>query len=156
MNCNQAETAMMQHMEKTIEPETAKSLAKHVLQCKTCREVYLVFDQSMDCVDSIQAPAGFTESVMASVTKMHVSQAQNILKFLWGISGVLIGIVLTSDGFVNAANEAVLRLGQMDFINIEISNSLGFVSLFFVIMLSGLLYVLQQQEKGILHDYTGN
>ena len=110
MTCEQAETAMLAHMETTISLKDARRLAAHVESCETCREYYLAFDETMEYAasaeaDWLEAPQGFTASVMAAVQHMPVyakpevvekirSRGQATLHILWGVSAILFGIAL--------------------------------------------------------------
>ena len=114
MDCTQSEIAIMQHVEKTITPEDARQLAKHVLTCKTCREDYLMFDEIIECLEDesfeiVSAPEGFTASVMTKVrdsvisaeefvfvkqNQIAVSGSNLVTRVLWGFSAVFIGIGL--------------------------------------------------------------
>ena len=51
MDCQKAELAMMQYMEKNILPQTAHELARHVLSCENCREEFLALDEAIDFME---------------------------------------------------------------------------------------------------------
>ena len=102
MDCSQSEIFMMQHFEKTIKPKNANALARHVLSCESCRELYLAFDEGFDISagELTEAPSGFTESVMGKVRefpdyKKAVTGSISVaLRVLWGLSAIVTGIVL--------------------------------------------------------------
>jgi len=112
MDCKQSEIAMMQHMEKTITPADARSLAKHILACETCREYYLAFDEAMelltDDIELTAPPEDFTKSVMTKINAAAnvaekpavveavsvVSDGQIFIKIVWGIGAILMGFGL--------------------------------------------------------------
>ena len=104
MDCNQAELAMMAHMEKTIHPAQARDLAQHVLSCETCREYYIGFDMALEVLDDAelsQPPADFTSNVMTQVRKLPayskpepVASANVSLRILWGLSAIFLGVGL--------------------------------------------------------------
>ena len=102
MNCNQAELAMMEHMEKTIRPARARDLAQHVLGCEACREYYVGFDMAFEVLNDAELsipPADFTQSVMAQVRKLPAHtppepSASVALHILWGLGAIVLGIGL--------------------------------------------------------------
>ncbi|MCL2498712.1 MAG: hypothetical protein FWE90_00070 [Defluviitaleaceae bacterium] len=113
MDCLKAETAMMRYIEKTLKPEDARDLAKHVLRCEPCRELYLMMDASADILEAPPAepPEGFTEKVMALVRNLHenpesamlevknpstpsVTAGNAVFRVLWGLSGIVMGVAL--------------------------------------------------------------
>ena len=104
MDCNQAELAMMAHMEKTIHPAQARDLAQHVLNCEACREYFIGFDMALDVLgdaELCEAPADFTQAVMAQVRKLPAhtqpepaASTSISLRVLWGLSAIVIGVGL--------------------------------------------------------------
>ncbi|MDR0272063.1 MAG: hypothetical protein LBI27_01940 [Clostridiales bacterium] len=104
MDCKQSEIYMMQHFEKTITPPNARELAKHVLICKKCRELYLTFDVAAEVsLNLTEAPENFTESVMTAVraearskeiTIDYEAHGQTVLRIIWGLGAVLFGFGL--------------------------------------------------------------
>jgi len=99
MNCNQAQLAMMEHMEKTIQPARARDLTKHVLVCESCREYYIGFDMALDVLNDAELstpPADFTQNVMAQVRKhpAHSKPIAMYLRVLWGLGAIFLGIGL--------------------------------------------------------------
>jgi len=121
MDCQKAEILIMQHFEKTIKPANASKLAKHVLTCELCRELYVTLDEAMDFANTTNeeltpAPESFTNSVMAMVraeepyakavlvtaeaaSQMEVTITKPetggvILRIIWGFSAILLGVVM--------------------------------------------------------------
>jgi len=104
MDCNQASIAMMEHMEKTIQPAQARDLATHVLECESCREYYIGLDMALDVLDDAELsipPADFTPAVMSEVRKLPahtpaeaVERASVALRVLWGLSAIFLGVGL--------------------------------------------------------------
>lgn len=85
MDCDRAQTAMMQYMDKQIKPAEAASLARHVLKCESCRESFLLFDAAMDVSSDeawavTEAPAGFTEAVMEKVRLLPAHRPVSVAK----------------------------------------------------------------------------
>ncbi|MCL2216064.1 MAG: hypothetical protein FWB91_03480 [Defluviitaleaceae bacterium] len=127
MDCKLAELLMMQHFEKTIEHGDAKKLAEHVLECEFCRELYLVFDQSIEYVETAELyekpPADFTESVMsmvrglpahsepAAAASTNAGSGPVVLRVLWGISAIILGVGIL---LVSFAAEHPLMDGVMN------------------------------------------
>jgi len=186
MDCKQSEIFMMQHFEKTIKPANASRLAKHVLICEPCRELYLTLDEAMECANAEEfskAPESFTESVMAmvraeelyskvvavTVTADSEAGGQIILRIIWSISAILLGIgllfmlnpdmlsalmeaypvmetvvnVFYSAGvFISNVGERIAQSG----ISFSADN-LGVTALLFVAVMGTLLYVLHSGEK---------
>jgi len=104
MDCKQAELYIMQHFDKTIEPENAQDLLGHMQICESCRELYLLMDE-MEEIDLVEAPIDFTSNVMEKVrnetvaaTVVTVAKSSGIsggfimLKILWSLSLVTLGI----------------------------------------------------------------
>jgi|GEM_PF-1000271 len=77
MNCNSYENLMMRHFEKTISPQDAHKLMKHVLLCEHCRELYLTLDEATESV--LKAPpANFTDKVMTTVRECARRTAETV------------------------------------------------------------------------------
>ncbi|MCL2372388.1 MAG: hypothetical protein FWC78_03185 [Defluviitaleaceae bacterium] len=96
MDCKQSELAMMQHFDKIIHPKTARKLAKHILTCQSCRELFLLMDESAE-IELVEAPAGFTQTVMAKVNTAGAYSPQDRLAFpgmLWGLVAIIAGALL--------------------------------------------------------------
>jgi len=96
MDCKQAELLMMQHFDHVehLSPEKAQDLAKHILICKACREIYLTFDEISETVESdtkqiANTPTGFTEAVMEKVRGGLAT-----VRILWGLGAIISGTVL--------------------------------------------------------------
>ena len=175
MDCKQSEIAMMQHIEKTIKPKTAKELAEHLLTCKPCREYFMLFDEmaeySEDSSFEILTPANdFTQSVMAKVNdiKIETKGISVLSKVFWGISAILMGVVfylvanpelmLTFDFTFPSLALPVLSAGligsvlsdlfyQLTQLEIQMDESLGIVASFFALVLCGLVTLLYSQEN---------
>jgi len=104
MDCSQAQIAMMEHMEKTIQSAQARDLAAHVLECESCREYYIGFDMALEVLDDAELsvpPADFTQAVMSEVCKLPahtpaepVATASVALRVLWGLSAIFLGVGL--------------------------------------------------------------
>jgi hypothetical protein len=104
MDCKRADKALMQYAEKTIKPATAAALARHVLTCETCRELYLAFDEALEGVSALtavteNAPAGFTEKVMARVRALPKYEtvpnhgiADIAIRLFWGLCAITLGL----------------------------------------------------------------
>ena len=133
MNCLQAETAMMEHMEQIIPAEDKLRLAQHVQECESCREYYLAFDEVMEYAaseeaDWQEAPEGFAASVMTEIRK-EAAYVQKVepevavvaeirrrytvaLHILWGFSVILLGVTLyfvyNPEQFANLASNSAL------------------------------------------------
>ena len=102
MDCNQAEHAMMEHMEKTIQPARARDLAQHVLGCENCREYYVGLDMAFEVLGDAELsapPADFTQTVMAQVRKLPAHtppepSASVAMHILWGLGAIILGVGL--------------------------------------------------------------
>ena len=102
MDCNQAEIAMMEHMEKTIHPARARDLALHVLKCEPCREYFVGFDMALDVLSDAELstpPEDFTQKIMAQVRKLpaHTPPVPVIspaLRVIWGLGAIFFGIAM--------------------------------------------------------------
>ena len=99
MDCNQAQLAMMEHMEKTIQPTRARDLTKHILVCETCREYYIGFDMALDVLEDAELsapPADFAQNVMSEVRKLppYSKPVALYLRVLWGFGAIFLGIGL--------------------------------------------------------------
>ena len=96
MDCKQSELAMMQHFEKNIHPKIARKLAKHVLTCQNCRELFLLMDESAEEFELTEAPSGFTRAVMARVNEaaVYTRQEKPVFAGIWGLVAILAGAML--------------------------------------------------------------
>jgi len=175
MNCKQAEIAMMEQMEKTIQPARAKDLAQHVLDCENCREYYIGFDMALDVLSEPElniAPANFTQNVMAKVREMpvHSPPICLTLRILWGMGAIFLGVALLFafnpewlTALTTASPAVSSILAAMESASTFATETVaGWVSAYqgmgsitllhmaivFVGIMGGLLVVLQRQEKG--------
>lgn len=88
IDCKQAETAMLRHMERSITAAESVELLKHVKTCERCMEEYLMFDQVVEFISTNDistlesAPENFTQNVMASIRKdsAHAPQLKEIVR----------------------------------------------------------------------------
>jgi len=102
MDCNQAELAMMEHMEKTIHPARARDLAQHVMHCEPCREYYIGFDMALDVLSDAELsvpPVHFTQNIMAQVRRLPAHtppqpSATPAIRIIWGLGAIVLGIAL--------------------------------------------------------------
>jgi len=102
MDCNQADLAMMEQMEKSIHPSRAKDLATHLLKCESCREYYVGFDMALDVLSDAELsvpPVHFTTNIMAHVRRLpaHTPPQPGVtpaLRVLWGLGAIFLGIAL--------------------------------------------------------------
>jgi len=173
MNCKQAEIAMMENMEKTIQPARARDLAQHVLECETCREYYIGFDMALEVLDDETLaipPLDFTQKVMAQVNAMpaHSKPIPMSLRILWGLGAIFLGVGLMfafNPAWLTAMTEAYPVLyniiNAMETVRIFAAESLAELTgsyqgiglpmisaaLGFVVIVGMLLMVLQRSEK---------
>ena len=102
MDCNQAELAMMEHLEKTIHPARARDLAQHVLKCEPCREYYIGLDMALDVLSDEELsapPVHFTQNIMAHVRKLPAYTqpekcATPAMRIMWGLGSIILGVAL--------------------------------------------------------------
>jgi len=175
MNCKQAEIAMMEHFEKTIQPARAKSLAQHVLKCEDCREYYVGLDMALEVLDEPElnlAPADFTQNVMAKVSELpaYTKPIGIPLRIVWGLGVIFLGIGLLfafNPQWLTAMTEAspvlysiltamyAARTAVTDAIANAVASTsyqgtetiLLNVTIVFVVIVGALLAVLQRSEK---------
>ena len=142
MDCNQADLAMMEQMEKTIHPSRAKDLAAHLLNCESCREYYVGFDMALDVLSDAQLsvpPVHFTQNIMAQVRRLpaHTPSQPSVtpaLRILWGLGAIFLGIALLfafNPEWLQAITAASPAIDGM-------LTALGSARLFFADMLEGL------------------
>ena len=162
MECKQADGFTLRYAEKTIEPNDAKNLAKHLMECENCRKSFTVFDMCLEEADLVEAPADFTQKVMAKVggIKKESAGMPYAFRVLWGLSAVFFGavllLVLNTTAFLDYSAE---RLESMNsvlrpfFENISASLAqieyFGVITFLFVPLLGILLYVLHSGEKSV-------
>ena len=175
MDCNKAETAMMQFLEKRVKPRMAAALARHVLQCDGCREMFIAMDEASE-VELTDAPSGFTEAVMAKVAalpaeasrKSATPKADIFIRVAWGVSAILLGVCLAflyNPNLLGDLISAFPPLGSViELINdayLFLLNALegvwqsgssftmadGIPALLFVLMIGALLFILQSTDK---------
>jgi len=179
MDCKLIELLIMQHFDKTIEPADAKKLAEHVMACESCRELYLVMDESMEVAEKFDdlakgfPPVDFTESVMNQVRELPAHSKPEtaastetggsvVLRLLWGMSAIILGagIWLMSlaevppvvDSVIYALTSVGVAIaGVFDGLaqNGGAGGNLSVVALLFVAMMGTLLFVLHNGEKSI-------
>jgi len=173
MDCNQAQIAMMEHMEKIILPPRARDLAQHVMSCEDCREYYIGFDMALDVLNEPElsiAPPSFTNNVMAKVREMpvHSKPIPLFLRILWGFGGIILGVALLlvfNPGWVTAlsgASPAIYTIlnavnnvqttvtgwfAEWTVSYQESGNLMLHGALVFVVAVGALLLVLQRSEK---------
>lgn len=176
MDCVKAETAMMHYIEKSLKPADAQGLAAHVQSCEVCRALYLMLDEAADLLTEtatlVTAPADFTEGVMEKVRLQpaRVHTPNPVLRMLWGLSGIFIGVALlfalnptwadavagasrvaawVRDGFLALgayAGELGLRLAQLD-MQVLVHSGLGIAALVISLLIAALLYGLHRGEN---------
>jgi len=176
MDCRKAETAVMRHIEKLLQPAEARDLTKHILKCEDCRTLYLMMDESADIYAmpaeslSEMPAAGFTERVMALVhaeETVHETAAVTvndiILRVLWSLSGVAVGVlmllVMNPDWAASIAlqnafgyagmymEEVTAWLSRSEVLHVVVNSSLGVAALVFAGLIGGLLYGLHRGEN---------
>ena len=175
MNCKKYENLMMQHFDGKIQPRDACELAKHVLVCETCRELYLTFDESAECAQEITpAPENFTKHVMAAVReekKYSAAKEKNENSFaprlLAAFNVVLLGLgfmfalnpdiiyflpppvlenLLSALSSVGAAMNAAAEWTAQTVHSVS-AEGIGVIALIFAAITGVLLFVLQNGEK---------
>ena len=173
MTCIQAEIAMMENMEKTIQPARARDLAQHVLDCESCREYYIGFDMALEVLEDTALaapPPDFTQKVMAQVNTMpaHSKPIPMALRVLWGFGAIFLGIGLLfafNPAWLIAVTEAYPAIynfiNEVVTVRTFITESLANITasyqgvglpmisaaLVFVAIVATLLGVLQRSEK---------
>ena len=170
MDCKQADMLIMRYAESTIEPNDAQNLTKHLLMCKDCRESFVAFDICLDKTPIIEAPADFTQNVMARIIKeTHVklsasvqkSEKSRLIQAAAGLGAVLLGVLLFfvlnfgySGDFFGTMFElvqyySVVISAFFEGISWDLSVSANFsrLTFIFVPVLCVLLFVLHSGEK---------
>jgi len=163
---------MMQYFEKTIKPKDSCKLAKHILVCEACRELYLTFDEAMDCVAEVtQAPENFTQSVMERVhaEKPYSGTTAETVRLAPRILAA-VNIILFGIGFMFALNPDIIYTLPQPVVENLLSvltsvgsalniaaewvthvthsfSGIGVTALLFVIVMGTLLFVLHSGEK---------
>ena len=102
MDCIQAELAMMEHLEKTIQPAQARDLAQHVMHCEPCREYYIGLDMALDVLndEELSTPSEhFTQNIMAQVRRLPAHtlpepHATPAMRVMWGLGAIILGVSL--------------------------------------------------------------
>ena len=168
MDCQEADLAMMQYMEKNILPQAANELARHVLSCETCREQFLALDEAMEFVESPEAeeaPEGFTAKVMEKVRLLpahtgSLKTNERILskntRILMGISAIIFGALLLVAG--TAMDTVTQFLGSISDSIVEFFTAistqsagmptlLNVFTLFLILVIGALLFVLHRGEQ---------
>jgi len=116
--CKQIDNLLLKHIEKTLSTDEARRLAKHVLECESCREYYLAFDEAAEYAETMEmaeAPANFTSNVMLAVSQIQPVVAVRKrfaykveMALTWGLSLLLLAIIVflayNPDYFLSLAN----------------------------------------------------
>ena len=162
MDCKQADLFFMRYAENKLEPRAAKNLARHLLVCENCRESFAAFDSCLDETPIIEAPADFTQNVMAQVRELGG------VGFAWrqvavGFAAIFVGVLLfafLNFGYSGYFFGTLFELVQYYSLAItpffeSITASLGTsehfsqLTFLFVPILSLLLFVLHTTEKKV-------
>ena len=162
MDCKQAELSIMRYAEKSISPSDANELTKHLLFCEQCRESFVAFDICLDETPIIEAPADFTQNVMARVKEANSARYVWVRAFV-GLAAVVVGALLfvalnfgyQGDFFATLSELVqyysggiILFLESISF-NFSGSERFGLYTFLFVPVLSVLLFVLHSTEKKV-------
>jgi hypothetical protein len=169
MDCKKADIALLQYAEKTIKPAAASALAKHVLTCENCRELFLAFDEAIESAGSLtdEAPAGFTENVMKEIHKLppHIKikdtlVSDTIMRVFSGVCALLMGFGLllaetplsnmftAAGGMIQNSIHWFLYAGsQLGATASAAFPSLAISALFFLCIVGAALAVLLRNEK---------
>jgi anti-sigma factor RsiW len=149
MNCKNAELQMMKHFEKTIVPQDAQALAKHILTCETCRELYLTFDEAMDC-EITHTREDFTAAVMERVRGVGEKRASAPATPIWWRLVAAFNMLLFAAGFIwlDSAGEIFAGVSErIAAVGAAFSaESIGTTSLLLVALTGALLFVLHNGE----------
>ena len=155
MECSQAEIYIMQHFDKTIKPKNAQKLAKHILTCENCRELYFTMDEAAEfaeATDFTEAPEGFAESVMKEVRRVapaipEKKEEKSVLRLVWGFCALIMAVCMfVMQDLTRLTNRLVPLIDSISGFNISI-DYLGFTALLLVVIMSVLLYVLNNEES---------
>jgi hypothetical protein len=108
LNCREAETALMQHIEKTIVPAQARELALHTMACASCRQLFVMMDAEAEFeaeaeggvfAHSDEISPVFTQGVMAQVSTLDaylparsLSLGEVFMRLLWAFGIVAVGV----------------------------------------------------------------
>ena len=172
MDCKQADMLIMRYAESTIEPNDAQNLTKHLLMCKDCREGFVAFDICLDETPLIEAPADFTQNVLARIKETDVrlsapiweSEKLRLIQAIAGLGAVLLGVLLffaLNFGYAGDFFGTMFELVQyysvaisafFEGISWDLSASANFsrLTFIFVPLLCVLLFVLHSSEKSDL------
>jgi len=168
-SCKLAENLIMKHIENSLVPKEANTLAKHVLKCKTCREFYLAIDKAAE-IEIVEAPANFAASVMERIKLEPLAERQTALSWVKKAAVSGIGLILIAIAFILAysptfAPAMTIFFGEVlavlflvrDFavdiirlftpeVNLNIT-LISFAALVLMLISGGLAFVLQQGDK---------
>ena len=159
MDCKQADRFIMQYGENSLEPSDAKALTKHLLVCEDCRDSFVAFDICLDDTPIMEAPAEFTQNVMARIKEV------NAAKFVWvrafvGLAAIIVGVMLFAylnfgypGDFFGTLSDLVQYYASvvtpfLESISLSLNSSAQFsrFTFIFVPVLSVLLFVLHSTE----------
>ena len=152
MLCRQAEKFIMQKIEGEITQTDAMSLYKHVLECETCRELYLLLDDVRK-VESVSAPPNFTNLVMFNINNQKEC-GQPVLAF--SLLFFAIGFIIAFDPNIHATLPASigpilsyfgLLLNSISEITSQMAGTLASTAMLLVTIMGTLLFVLHSNER---------
>ena len=171
MDCKHADRLIMQYAEKAIQPNDAKNLAKHLLECKDCREGFVAFDICLDETQVQEAPEGFTGNVMSGVMELKTScflpvpellprAPSRFMQVLVGFGAILAGVMLffalnfgyAGDVFYSVPelalgfSDALVPFFESISLSLSASGYFSRITFVFVPVLSVLLFVLHNSE----------
>ena len=169
MDCEKAGILMLKHFDKHIKTKESLLLAKHILECESCREYYIALDESFEIEPVEEVPISIGINIMTEVQKLDLYKKRekiSVLPVFWGISIVLTGILLfitlspdlvhslpiikNLSIFLNNIGEVFTNLQQRLSIGTETANyANAFIALTISGLVAALFIVLHQAEKRI-------
>ncbi|MCL1998167.1 MAG: hypothetical protein FWG65_05295 [Turicibacter sp.] len=112
MTCVKSEQAVMLYHENRINPIKSISLHQHLKRCESCREMFLIMDET---VGTAKTPPDFAERIMTKLPPMErtAKPALNIGMYIYALFLALILALMYSD-FVNITPHEFLIEGLVN------------------------------------------
>ena len=79
MKCDSSQNSIMQYYEKRLSPLKSLALHRHIHKCEDCRGLLLAMDEVSEIeeieIEETLAPIGFTDAIMAKISKLPAHEA---------------------------------------------------------------------------------
>lgn len=127
LNCKKANILMMKYMDGNITDEEATELKKHINECRSCKEDFVIYNRlldefiDMDGSNIISAPEGFEIQVMERINALepiyakHGNSMENLMYAICGGVSIAAGsatiFIVNKDAIINTISSSEFLSG---------------------------------------------